>query len=149
MIVGDFQESVLKLHEETGKNDENEPAQVGANNGPNENAKKSIFPVLFFNIFAHILAPAAQHMASALSAPLAKMCKKQLVLLIVDDFHNSVLKPYEETGENDENEPAQVGANRGPNENAKKLIFPLVFNIFAHLLALVGLLATHTLCKHK
>ena len=63
-------------------------------------------------------------MASALSAPLAKMCKKPLVLLIFGDFHNSVLKPYEETGENDENEPAQVGANRGPNENAKKVIFP-------------------------
>ena len=89
-------------------------------------------------------------MASALRAPLAKMCKKPLVLLLFGDFHNSVLRPYEETGENDENEPAQVGANRGPNENAKKLIFPERFlNIFAHILALVGLLATHTLCKHK
>ena len=38
--------------------------------------QKSLYFLCFFNIFAHILAPAAQHMASALSAPLAKMCKK-------------------------------------------------------------------------
>ena len=89
--------------------------------------QKNLYFLCFFYIFAHILAPADQHMASALSAPLAKMCKKTLVLLIFGDFHNSVLKPYEETSEIDENEPAQVGANRGPNENAKKLIFPLLF----------------------
>ena len=86
--------------------------------------QKSLYFLYFLNMFAHILAPAAQHMASALSAPLAKMCKKPLVILLFGDLHNSVLKPNEETGENDENEPAQVGANRGPNENAKKKIFP-------------------------
>ena len=89
--------------------------------------QKSLYFLCFFNIFAHILAPAAQHMASALSAPLAKMCKKPLVLLIFGDFQKSVLKLHEETGKNDENEPAQVGANNGPNENAKKLIFPVLF----------------------
>ena len=83
LFFSDFQKSVLKLHEEAGKNDEIEPAQVGANNGPNENAKKLIFPMLF-NIFAHILAPAAQHMASALSAPLAKRCKKPVVLFFIN-----------------------------------------------------------------
>ena len=85
--------------------------------------QKNLYFLCFFNIFAHILAPAALHMASALSAPLAKMCKKPLVLLIFGDLHNSVLNPNEETGENDENEPAQVGANKGPNENSKKHLY--------------------------
>ena len=73
------------------------------------------------------MANAALHMASALRAPLAKIVKKPLVLLIFGDFQKSVLKLHEETGKNDENEPAQVGANNGPNENAKKLIFLLPF----------------------
>ena len=111
--------------------------------------QKNLYFLCFFYIFAHILAPAAQHMASALSAPLAKMCKKPLVLLFLGDFHNSVLKPYEETGENDENEPAQVGATGAQMKMQKSLYFHCFLNIFAHLLALVGLLATHTLCKHK
>ena len=89
--------------------------------------QKNLYFLSFFNIFAHLLAPAALRMASALSAPLAKMCKKLVVLSFFCDFQKSVLKPYEETGENDENEPAQVGANNGPNENAKKLIFPVLF----------------------
>ena len=38
--------------------------------------KKFIFLVLVFVIFAHLLALAALHMASALRAPLAKMCKQ-------------------------------------------------------------------------
>ena len=63
------------------------------------------------------MANAALHMASALRAPLAKIVKKPLVLLILGDSQKSVLKLHEETGKNDENEPAQVGANKGPNEN--------------------------------
>ena len=37
--------------------------------------QKNLYFLRFFNIVAHILAPAALHMTSALSAPLAKMCK--------------------------------------------------------------------------
>ena len=108
--------------------------------------QKNLYFRCFFYMFAHILAPAALHMASVLSAPLAKMCKKPLVVLIFGNFHNSVLKIYEETCKNNEHEPAQVGANNGPNENAKKNKYLHAFYIFAHILAFVGLLATHTLC---
>jgi len=69
-----------------------------------------------FSTFAHLLASAALHMASALRAPLAKIVKKPLVLFVFGDFQKSVLKLHEETGKNDENEPAQVEANKDPNE---------------------------------
>ena len=36
--------------------------------------QKNLYFLCFFNIFAHILAPAALHMASALCETLAKMC---------------------------------------------------------------------------
>ena len=89
--------------------------------------QKDLYFLCFSNTFAYLAALVSLHMASALSAPLAKMCKKPLVLLFFGDFDNSVLKLHEETGKNDENEPVQVGANNGPNENAKKHIFPVLF----------------------
>ena len=78
------------------------------------------------------MANAALHMASALRAPLAKIVKKPLVLFVFGDFQKSVLKLHEETGKNDENEPAQVGANNGPNENAKKTYISCAFLTLVH-----------------
>ena len=89
--------------------------------------KKAYISCAFFNTFAHLLANAALHMASALRAPLAKIVEQPLVLLLFGNFQKSVLKLHEETGKNDENEPAQVGANNGPNENSKNHIIPMLF----------------------
>ena len=52
--------------------------------------QKSLYFLCFFNICAHILAPAALHMASALSAPLTQMCKKPLVLFLFGNFQKSL-----------------------------------------------------------
>ena len=62
-------------------------------------------------------------MASVMRACLANICKQTLVLLLFNDFHNSVLRLHEETGKNDANEPAQGGASKGPNENSKSMYF--------------------------
>ena len=83
--------------------------------------QKSLCFLCVFYIYAHLLALAALHMASALRAPLAKKNKKQLVLLLFGDFHNSVLKLQEKTGKNDENEPAQVGATKAHTKIQKTL----------------------------
>ena len=61
-----------------------------------------------------------------------------MLVLLFDDFHNSVLKLHEETCKNDANEPAQVGASKGPNENSKKLIFPILFLYFCTRLGTCG-----------
>ena len=82
--------------------------------------QKNLYFLCFSNTFAYLAALVSLHMASALSAPLAKMCKKPLVLLVFCDFQKSALELHEETGKNDENEPAQLGANTGPNEISKK-----------------------------
>ena len=79
MLFDNFQNSVLKLHEETGKNDANKPVQVGASKGPNERSNKFIFLVCFQYMCTHFLSLAALHMAAALCAPLAKICKTKTI----------------------------------------------------------------------
>ena len=94
--------------------------------------QKRLYFLCFSNTLVHLLANAALHIASALRAPLANIVKKTLVLLLFDDFHNSVLKLQDATYKNAQNDLAQVLAGTGPNENSKSLYFLCVFYVFAH-----------------
>ena len=81
--------------------------------------QKILYFLFVFNTFAHLLASAALHMASALRAPLATICKNHNY----GDFYNSVLKLREETEERHE---VAGEANEGMQEpqNVISLVLP-------------------------
>ena len=107
---------------------------------------------MFAMLFQYLCAPlgtcSSAHGSRAVCTSGKNMYLKKQFYTFFDHFHNSVLKLHVETGKNGVNETAQDGASKGPDEKSKELYFLCFFNTFAHLLALAGLLATHTRCKH-